>query len=446
MDLQFEKVIEPGSFVLVWGKTGCGKTTLLKKWKKELAGSAMMVMQNPDNQIVMDTVYGELAFGLSNKGLSNDRVKRIIAEIASFFSLSDLFERKTDSLSGGEKQILNLASAMAMDPDVLLLDEPTSMLDPVMAVRLLDRIKQINKEFLKTIVMTEHRAEDLFWFADRIILLDKSECVMMGTPKEVAVYMAENGFDEMLPAAARIFSDVTPIPLSLKDGRKYIKKEGRAPKARPAKEKNVKLELKNICFSYTPKSNMLLNDFSMKLYEGSVHVLVGENGSGKSTVAKILSGILKPYSGKIKGNRVKASMLSQDVTDHFVEDDYAGVHPYDISGGEQQKLALSLVLQNNPDVLILDEPTKGLDGFEKNDLINTINELNRTTLIITHDIEFAAKIADYVCMISAGQNVFYGDVVSFCRENVFYTTPIARMWKGISEAVITDEDAKEWNR
>lgn len=229
MDLHFEKVIEPGSFVLVCGKTGSGKTNLLKKWKNSLGERAMMVMQNPDNQIVMDTVYSEMAFGLSNKGLSNDRIKRRVAETASYFSLSSMFKRHTDSLSGGEKQILNLASVMAADPEILLLDEPVAMLDPVMAGRLLEIIKQINKEFMKTIVITEHRPEELFMYADKVILLNESKPVFCGRPVEAAEYMADNGYVEMLPAAARIFSEIRPVPLSLKDGKKHIKTDGCNP-------------------------------------------------------------------------------------------------------------------------------------------------------------------------------------------------------------------------
>ena len=146
MDIQYEKIVEKGNFILVCGMTGSGKTTFLKKLKEYFKDNAMMVMQNPDNQIIMDSVYGELAVNLSGKGLKDDFIKRRIAETASFFSLSHMFDKRTDSLSGGEKQILNLASVIACDKDVLLLDEPASMLDPVMAGRLLDRVKKINKE------------------------------------------------------------------------------------------------------------------------------------------------------------------------------------------------------------------------------------------------------------------------------------------------------------
>lgn len=450
MDLQFEKIAEPGSFILVCGKTGSGKTSLLKKWNKMLSGRAMMVMQNPDNQIVMDTVRSELAFGLSNKGFEDDKVKRRVAETAAYFSLGKMLDMHTDSLSGGEKQILNLASVMALDPEILLLDEPTSMLDPVMADRLIQMIKQINKEYMKTVIITEHRPEDLFDYADKIILTDNGNVEYMGTPAKTAEYMISKGYTEMLPASARIFSEERPVPLTVKAGRKYIKQTGtvRGCDKTINDYGDVKLIMKDIYFSYDSKQRMILNDFSMNLYSGKIHVLVGENGSGKTTVAKIISGKLKPYSGKIKGNKCKVSVLSQDVTDHFTKDDYDGIHPYDISGGEQQKLALSLVMKNNPDILILDEPTKGLDAFEKENLNNTITEMSKigkTILIITHDIEFAVKTADIIYMISNGQNVFFGNAVSFCKDNVFYTTPVSRMWKGISNNVITDREAKEWN-
>ncbi len=385
MDIvQLEKIkIGAGELVYVCGPTGGGKTTLLKRMRGLLGDRAGLVMQNPDSQIVNDRVYDELAFGLANQGKSGDEVRRRIAETAGYFGISRWINRDTASLSGGEKQLLAIASVMAMSPDVLLLDEPTAMLDPVTSDRVIDLVRRMNREYGITVVMAEHRPERLFSDADRIIWVDGEE-----------------------------LCDI--------------------------------LKIKNLTFGYVRNLPPVLSGVDLTVKSGEIFALCGENGSGKTTLALLAAGALKPYSGSVKidGHRVKtagqdSAMLFQDVTCHFTSDEgvgrFAGRHPYDLSGGEQQLLALEIVLAKKPKLLILDEPTKGLDASEKERFALRLSELKESgmaILLVTHDIEFAADSADKMALLFAGELAFTGTPKEFCGGNIFYTTAKARIYRG----------------
>lgn len=451
MDIvQLEKIkIGAGELVYVCGPTGGGKTTLLKRMRGLLGDRAGLVMQNPDSQIVNDRVYDELAFGLANQGKNSDEVRRRVAETAGYFGISRWINRDTASLSGGEKQLLAIASVMAMAPDVLLLDEPTAMLDPVTSDRVIDLVRRMNREYGITVVIAEHRPDRLFADADRIIWVDGEELYCEAPTKMAAFLAADTEKRAFLPAAAKLFADKVPLPLTVREAKRLYagteKKEDAAfePAADAADACDV-LKIKNLTFGYVRNLSPVLSGVNLTVKSGEIFALCGENGSGKTTLALLAAGALKPYSGSVKidGHRVKtagqdSAMLFQDVTCHFTSDEgigrFAGRHPYDLSGGEQQLLALEIVLAKKPKLLILDEPTKGLDASEKERFALRLSELKESgmaILLVTHDIEFAADSADKMALLFAGELAFTGTPEEFCGGNIFYTTAKARIYGG----------------
>lgn len=457
MDIvQLEKIkIGAGELVYVCGPTGGGKTTLLKRMRGLLGSRAGLVMQNPDSQIVNDRVYDELAFGLANQGKNSDEVRRRVAETAGYFGISRWINRDTASLSGGEKQLLAIASVMAMAPDVLLLDEPTAMLDPVTSDRVIDLVRRMNREYGITVLIAEHRPERLFSDADRIIWVDGEEIYCEGPADMAAFLAADTEKRAFLPAAAKLFADKVPLPLTVREAKGLYggteKGAGAAdvcvsdgePAADAADACDI-LKIKNLTFGYVRNLPPVLSGVDFTVKSGEIFALCGENGSGKTTLALLAAGALKPYSGSVKidGHRVKTSgqdsaMLFQDVTCHFTSDEgvgrFAGRHPYDLSGGEQQLLALEIVLAKKPKLLILDEPTKGLDASEKERFALRLSELKESgmaILLVTHDIEFAADSADKMALLFAGELAFTGTPKEFCGGNIFYTTAKARIYRG----------------
>lgn len=447
--IQLEEInIKAGELAYICGPTGGGKTTLLKRMQKLLGSRSGLVMQNPDSQIVNDRVYDELAFGPANQGKSRGEVRRRVAETAGYFGISKWIARDTASLSGGEKQLLTIASVMAMAPDVLLLDEPTAMLDPVMADRVIDLVRSMNRELGITVVIAEHRPDRLFADADRIIWADGKNIRCM-PPKEAALYLAaDSQMKAFLPSPAKIFSDENPVPLTVREAKQIYASKGakayeeRVKSAQLSSDAPNMLEIRNLTFSYVKNLLPVLADVNLTVKSGEIFSLCGENGSGKTTLALLAAGSLKPYSGSVKidGHRVKragqdSAMLFQDVTCHFTSDEgtgrFAGRHPYDLSGGEQQLLALEIVLAKNPRLLILDEPTKGLDASEKERLAKRLSELKAggmAVLLVTHDIEFAAETADKMALLFAGELAFIGTPEEFCNGNIFYTTARARIY------------------
>ena len=515
--------IEKGEYIVLCGKSGSGKTTLLRHLKTVLtphgkrSGSICFngtvlsevsnrdqsskigyVMQNPDDQIVTDKVWHELAFGLESLGCDRKTMRSRVAEMACYFGIQDWFHRDVAVLSGGQKQLLNLASIMAMQPEVLILDEPTSQLDPIAASDFLNTVRKINTELGTTVIITEHRLEDVFPYADRAIVMDSGRIIADDIPKKIGrlLYEQNNPMFSAMPTPVRVFCNTTAIgdcPLTVREGRSWLNSEFSAEpeiKEIPGGKidediENPALSFKELWFRYEKNTPDILRGASLEVPSGSISAIVGGNGAGKSTTLKAICGICRPYRGKIKifgkpVNKFKSgelfrnciSMLPQDPKSLFVKktvreeleemtkdknkiNDIAGIcqitelmsnHPYDLSGGEQQRVALAKVLLTEPRILLLDEPTKGIDSFFKEtfaDILNKLKNQGITILMVSHDVEFCAKYADRVSMFFDGQVLTTDTPQNFFGGNSFYTTAANRMSRHIFRNAVTAENVVE---
>ncbi|MBR2867492.1 MAG: ABC transporter ATP-binding protein [Clostridia bacterium] len=515
--------IEKGEYIVLCGKSGSGKTTLLRHLKtvltphgkrtgeiffngvalndvdnREQSSKIGYVMQNPDDQIVTDKVWHELAFGLESLGCDQKTMRSRVAEMACYFGIQDWFHRDVAVLSGGQKQLLNLASIMAMQPEVLILDEPTSQLDPIAASDFLNTVRKINTELGTTVIITEHRLEDIFPYADRAIVMDSGKIIADDTPRNIGKLLFEqnNPMFTAMPTPVRVFYNADgdgDCPLTVREGRAWLNKEFEIiPQIAKILCKNIDddienpaLSLKELWFRYEKDTPDILRGVSLEIPMGSITAIVGGNGAGKSTTLKAICGICKPYRGRIKVfgkpvNKFKSgelfkncvSMLPQDPKSLFVKnkviDELAEMtkdknkinevaetcqitelmnnHPYDLSGGEQQRVALAKVLLTEPKILLLDEPTKGMDSFFKETfagILNTLKSQGITILMVSHDVEFCAKHADRVSMFFDGQILTTETPQKFFGGNSFYTTTANRMSKHVFKNAVTAENVVE---
>jgi energy-coupling factor transport system ATP-binding protein len=508
--------VQAGEYLVLCGTSGSGKTTLLRQLKSVLApygkrsgeilfnGTPLeeisqheqsakigFVMQNPDDQIVTDKVWHELAFGLESLGCDQKTMRARVAEMACYFGIQDWFHKDVATLSGGQKQLLNLASVMAMQPEVLILDEPTSQLDPIAASDFLNTVRKINMELGTTVIITEHRLEDIFPYADRAVVMDGGRIIADNTPRNIGklLYEKKNNMFAAMPTPVRVFYSAKGegnCPLTVREGRTWLSKKtyknSTLPVVETEKTKEIALSLKELWFRYEKDSEDVLRGVSAEVPVGSLCAIVGGNGAGKSTALKAVCGICKPYRGKIKVfgkpiEKYKAAelfggclaMLPQDPKSLFVkksvreelaemtkdEQKIAEIselceieglldsHPYDLSGGEQQRVALSKVLLTDPKLLLLDEPTKGIDSFFKEKLAAILNKLRQnglTVVMVSHDVEFCAKYADTVSMFFDGQILTTDTPRRFFGNNSFYTTAANRMSRHVFSQAVTAED------
>lgn len=560
--------IEEGEFIVLCGKSGCGKSTLLRQMKKNLIpygngeGEVLyrgvpvieladrysvteigFVQQNPDHQIVTDKVWHELAFGLESLGMSNNAIKRRVAEMASYFDIQSWFRKNVSELSGGQKQLLNLASVMAMQPRFLILDEPTSQLDPIAASEFLSTVYKINRDLGTTVLISEHRLEELFPMADKVMVMDTGRVIAFDAPDRIGEFLSGVSLYDVcgeevsgagisrekkekeqirekhpmfygLPSVMRIFSDVLPgekSPLTVREGRQkaaqliagsssvssgYInpqsadtelKKYGVAgtlansDAGKEEKGEASAIVLKDVWFRYSKESGDVLRGLNLRVAKNQWYCLLGGNGSGKSTTLKIIAGILKAQRGSVKTDRNALSMLPQNpqalFTEITAEDELLEAlyfskekteekirqvndmlalmeihhlrkaNPYDLSGGEQQRLALGKILLLKPGILLLDEPTKGLDPFFKRTLAGILRRLTAsgvTIFMVSHDIEFCAEYADRCAMFFDGDIVSVGSPKEFFAGNSFYTTTANKIVREWNPGIITCEEVAEW--
>lgn len=530
-DLSF--TIQAGSFNVLFGKSGSGKTTLLRQLKPVLAphgksqGQILFsgqpleqldarkqasqigfVLQNPDKQIVTDKVWHELAFGLESLGYDTPTIRLRVAEMASYFGIQHWFEKEVKDLSGGQKQLLNLASIMALHPQLLILDEPTSQLDPIAASDFLETLQKINREIGTTILMTEHRLQDVLPMADQVLLMDQGKLIAAGAPKEIGHQLQSSQGDLFvaMPAPMQIAAQFTTdqLPLTVREGRNWLASLPITPLPKeaeqPRKPTKSVIDVKEVWFRYGKTEPDVIKGLSLQVAKGEFFALVGGNGTGKSTSLSLISRVRRPYRGKIKlAGRPLEKYSDQELYRNFLgvlpqnpqslfvkktvleelfevidgpkekksdayqlqmtkEQAVQGIleltqlehlvhrHPYDLSGGEQQRLALGKILLLRPQILLLDEPTKGLDDFYKQQFGEILLQLKKqgvTILMVSHDVEFVAQFADRCGLFFNGNLVAIKSARDFFVGNSFYTTAANRMARSYFPDAVTIEDVIE---
>ncbi len=505
--------INSGEFVTICGRSGSGKSTLLRLLKPvlsphgELSGSIYFdgkdiselslreqtenigfVMQNPDNQIVCDKVWHELAFGLESLSYSDTEIRARVSEMAAFFGIGDWYYKDVCELSGGQKQLLNLASVMAMQPSVLILDEPTSQLDPIAAHEFLDTISKINKELGTTIILSEHRLDEALPLSDRVIVMENGKITADGNTRSVGKVLRDADSEMLLalPTPMRVYYSLgndEDCPITVREGRLWLDTVSvdtsiEFENNNSFSDSDTALKINDAFFRYEKDAPDILNGLSVNVKQGELYAIVGSNGAGKSTLLSAIMGVNKLYRGKIEiSPDKKIAALPQNPQSLFVKktvlsdlwemlennkdtdetkkqkigelirfcelDKLLESHPYDLSGGEQQRAALAKVLLCEPDILLLDEPTKGLDAHFKNKIGKMLKALQKsgvTILMVSHDIEFCAKYADRLGMFFNGAIVSEDNPRAFFSGKSFYTTAANRMARAVLPKAVLDED------
>lgn len=589
--------INYGDFVLLCGPSACGKTTLLTNLKKELMPAGVRtgeikfngvkiqdlddissgcdigyLFQNPDSQIVTDTVIQEIAFPLENIALPTEEIRNRISEIVAFFGINGILHKNVNELSGGQKQLVNLCSLLVLRPKVLLLDEPMSQLDPIASYEFLSIVRRLNEEFSITVIMSEHKADSIFPFIDKAVFLKNGRIEFNGNSHDICDDVVDDDiFENYLPTVTKIYNSLSVkhpslsklnTPLSIREGRgclntihddlikisgdddysnnlvsnhiaqsskRYHSQEKIAiiDKLSLNRNKDALVKMKGIYFAYE-RDHLILKNLDFDLNKGEFVSLIGGNGVGKSTFLQLIVGILKPIKGKLKYKKgIKLAYVHQNPMIHFSKDnvkeeflesiiesnlfnklndkkgndnrnkninfnkeeyekllklsneefiesdilnslefdntkfkfkdlieffdisDLINKHPYDCSGGEQEKIVIVKAILQNADVLILDEPTKGLDPISSKalaDILNSLRDNGLTILMSSHDLDFVANNCKRCLMLFDRDIQIDDDPKVIFAENNFYTTFTNRMVKEYIPEIVTFNDLKsKWD-
>lgn len=496
--------VPQGAFLVLCGPSGSGKSTLLRQLKTDLTphgnrtGEILFrgvpleqldrrvqsreigfVSQSPEDQIVTDRVWHELAFGLESLGTDTPSIRRRVSEMASFFGIQAWFDRNTADLSGGQKQLLNLAAVMVTQPSLLILDEPTSQLDPIAASEFLSMLGKLNRELGTTIMLSEHRLEEAFPIATYAAVLDAGRIFSQGTPQSVGTGLRESGhcMFESMPVPMRVWASVKfgeEPPVTIGEGRTWLEAFAAErpllplPETQKAVSGETVLQVKDLWFRYERNGADVVQGLSLTVQKGEFLALLGGNGTGKTTALRLLAGYARPYRGTVTA-KGSIAMLPQSPRAVFVRktvlEDLLDVtadreffetviaicrleyllhrHPYDLSGGEQQRAALAKILLSDPDILLLDEPTKGLDPDFKESLGEILQDLcdrRKTVVAVSHDLEFCAQYAHRCALLFQGSITAEGPPRDFFSGNSFYTTSANRMARTVLPEAVTAGD------
>jgi energy-coupling factor transport system ATP-binding protein len=507
--------VEPGEFCLLAGLSASGKSTLLRAacglvphfHGGEFAGRVRVagldtrehgpaaigalagtVFQDPESQVVMGTVRAELALGLENLGRPAGAVARAVEEVALALGLASLLERPTHELSGGELQRVALAAALAPRPKLVLLDEPTSQLDPVAGDELIWLLRRLNQEWDTAVVLIEHRLERCLAAADRVIVLEHGRLISDADPAGFLDW-ARHAASPLQTPAAHMFADLglEPAPIGVRqaratlrgkgllegtdqeppgasaersgDGSASRRRPGRWRRARPRGDAPPALRMDGVWHELR-NGPSILRGVSLSLQPGERVALMGRNGAGKSTLLRHAAGLLEPTRGRIERSG-RVALLLQNPGDYFLhervrEEASAGAieharlsalgarNPRDLSGGERQRLALAVVTdaQAPPAVLALDEPTRGMDRGAKLELAGWLRERRAdgtSVIVATHDVEFAAELAERVVLLADGRVIADASAGEVLCGGWYFTTETARILDGAGEALLPEQ-------